>query len=56
MNASFGEFTLSPSLVDELHHRLISFRVVHIFFSHTTFLGNSLILVAPHKTSLLFSK
>ena len=55
MNASFGEFTLSPSLVDELHHRLISFLVVHIFFSHTTFLGNSLILAALHKTSLLFS-
>ena len=46
MNASFEQFTLSPSLADELHHRSISSSVVHIFLSFTTFLGNSLILVA----------
>ena len=48
MNASFEQFTLSPSLADELHHRSISSSVVHIFLPFTTFLGNSLILVALH--------
>ena len=51
MNASFEQFTLSHSLANELHHRFISFSVVHIFLSLTTFLSNSLILVALLKTS-----
>ena len=51
MNASFEQFTLSHSLANELHHRSISFSVVHIFLSLTTFLSNSLILVALLKTS-----
>ena len=51
MNASFEEFTLSPSLADELYHRSISSSAVHIFLSLITLLGNSLILVALLKTS-----
>ena len=50
---TFRELLCSPSLVDGLQQESVSFAAVNIFLSITTFLGNSLILVALHKESSL---
>ena len=50
---TFGELLCSPSLEGGLQQESVSFAAVNIFLSITTFLGNSLILVALHKESCL---
>ena len=50
---TFGELLCSPSLEGGLQQESVSFAAVNIFLSITTFLGNSLILVALHKESSL---
>ena len=50
---TFGELLCSPSLVGGLQQESVSFAAVNILLSITTFLGNSLILVALHKESSL---
>ena len=50
---TFGELLCSPSLVGGLQKESVSFAAVNILLSITTFLGNSLILVALHKESSL---
>nr|XP_058960258.1 melanocyte-stimulating hormone receptor-like [Pocillopora verrucosa] len=50
---TYKELLCSPSLVGGLQQESVSFAAVNIFLSITTFLGNSLILVALHKESSL---
>ena len=50
---TFTELLCSPSLVGGLQQESVSFAAVNILLSITTFLGNSLILVALHKESSL---
>ena len=50
---TFRELLCSPSLVCGLQQESVSFAAVNILLSITTFLGNSLILVALHKESSL---
>ena len=50
---TFRELLCSPSLVGGLQQESVSFAAVDILLSITTFLGNSLILVALHKESSL---
>ena len=50
---TYKELLCSSSLVGGLQQESVSFAAVNIFLSITTFLGNSLILVALHKESSL---
>ena len=50
---AFVDFRCSPSVVGGLQPQSIYFSAVYILLSITTFLGNSLILVALHKESAL---
>ena len=50
---AFVDFRCSPSVVGGLQPQSIYFSAVYIILSITTFLGNSLILVALHKESSL---
>ena len=50
---TYKELLCSPSLVGGLQQESVFFAAVNIFLSITTFLGNSLILVALHKESSL---
>ena len=50
---TFNELRCSAELAEEAHNHLIFVSALNIFLSTTAFLGNTLILVALHKESLL---